>query len=114
MTNWEVYQKLLPKELSARGSDFNQTTGQALSFHHGRHGRQSVAFDQPAGDPCWGSTFPRRNNDAEPVVSASSHGATAGVHHKTDLEAKNQNGRLDGALRYRRQIHKLRQVSFFP
>lgn len=78
----------LPKELSPRRSHFDEAAGQPLAFHHGRHGGQPVAFHQPAGHAGGSSAFPRRNNDAEPVMSAASHGTPASVHHETNQEAE--------------------------
>lgn len=46
-----------------------------------------MAFHQAAGDPCGGRALPRRDDDAEPVVSAAAHGTPAGVHHEADQEA---------------------------
>ena len=90
VTKWEAYQRLLPQELSTRGSDFNEAARQAFSFHHWGHGRQSVAFHQAAGDPCGGCALARWDDDAQPVVSAAPHGAPAGVHHETDQEAERE------------------------
>lgn len=88
-TKWEAYGKPLPKELCSGRSHFNEAAGQAFSFHHGRHRCQSMAFHQAAGDSRWRRAFPRWDNDPKPVVSASSHGTTTGIHHKTDQETEN-------------------------
>lgn len=109
----QVYGKSLPKELGPRRSDFNQTTGQAFSFHHGGHGCQSVPLDQPAGDTCGGSALPRGDDDPEPVVSASPHGATPRIHHKTNQEAKNQSRRLDVFWRDGRKMSQFARVILF-
>lgn len=87
-------QKVLPEELSTRGSYFNQTASQTFSFHHGGHCGQSVALDQPAGDSCWSSAFPRWNNDSKPIVPATPHSSTSSIHHETDQETENWEGVL--------------------
>lgn len=88
MTKGESCQRPLPEELSTRGSDFDQAAGQAFPLHHRGHGRQAVALHQAAGDPRGGGALPGRDDDAESVVSAATHGAPAGVHHETDQEAE--------------------------
>lgn len=111
-TKWEAYGKPLPKELCSGRSHFNEAAGQAFSFHHGRHRCQSMAFHQAAGDSRWRRAFPRWDNDPKPVVSASSHGTTTGIHHKTDQETENWKRRLGVLQRNTADKHSL-WVFFF-
>lgn len=106
-TKEEAYGKPLPKELSSRRSHFNEAAGQAFSFHHGRHGCQSMAFHQAAGDSRRCGAFPRWDNDPKSVVSASSHGTTTGIHHKTDQETENWKSRLGVLQRNTADKHSL-------
>lgn len=91
----EAHGEPLPEELSAGGPDLDQAAGQAFSFHHRGHRRQSVALDQAAGDPGRGCALPRRDDDAKPVVSAPPHGTPAGIHHEAHQETESQSGRSD-------------------
>lgn len=77
----------LPKELSPRGSHFDEAAGQPFSLHHGRHGGQPVALHQAARHARRRRALARGDDDAQPVVPAAPHGTAASVHHETHQEA---------------------------
>lgn len=78
----------LPKKLGSRWPHLDEPAGQTFALHHRGHGGQTVSFHQSTGDPCWGTAFLGWNDDAEAIMSATTHGSTPGVHHEADQEAK--------------------------
>jgi len=77
----------LPKELGSGGPHLDEPAGQALAFHHRGHGGQTVPLHQAACHPRGSAALPGRDDDAETVVPATTHGPAPGIYHEADQEA---------------------------
>lgn len=83
----------LPQELGSRRAHFNDASGQTLTLHHRRHGRQTVPLHQPAGYPGGCRALSGRHDDPQAIVTAAAHGSAPGIDHEADQEAEQQEER---------------------
>lgn len=83
-----IISPVLPKELGSRGSHLDEPAGQTLPLNHRGHGGQTVPLHQSARHSRRGAALPRRDDDAEAVVSTAAHGSAPGVYHEADQEAE--------------------------
>lgn len=77
----------VPQKLGSSRSNFDDATRQALTFHHRRHGGQTVPLHQSARHPRGCGTLPWRHYDSQAVVAAAAHSSAPGIYHETDQEA---------------------------
>lgn len=78
----------VPQKLGSSRSHFDDATRQALTFHHRRHGGQTVPLHQSARHPRGCGTLPWRHYDSQAVVAATAHSSAPGIYHETDQEAE--------------------------
>lgn len=87
-THWRKKKIHVPQKLGSSRSHLDDATRQPLTFHHRRHGGQTVPLYQPARHPRGSGTLPWRHDDSQAIVTAAAHGSAPGIYHETDQEAE--------------------------
>lgn len=73
-----------PQELHAGRPQRDDPAGQPLPLHQWWRAGQFLWLYKTAGDAGRSRARPRRDDDAQAVVPATSHRAAASIHHETD------------------------------